>query len=49
VGADRLVLFHHEPQHSDDALEQLEERARELTSSDRSPPLLAREGATIDL
>ena len=49
VGADRLVLFHHEPEHSDGALEKLEERARALTSADRSPPLLAREGTTIDV
>jgi phosphoribosyl 1,2-cyclic phosphodiesterase len=49
VGADRLVLFHHEPQHSDEALEQLEERARALTSASRSAPILAREGATLEL
>jgi phosphoribosyl 1,2-cyclic phosphodiesterase len=49
VGADRLVLFHHDPEHSDEALEQLEERARALTSTDRTPPLLAREGTTIDV
>ena len=49
VGAGRLVLFHHEPEHSDEALEKLEERARALTSANRTPPLLAREGATIDV
>jgi len=47
VGADRLVLFHHEPEHSDETLEELEERARALTSLDRSAPVLAREGETI--
>ena len=49
VGADRLVLFHHDPQHSDGALEELEERARALTSANRTPPLLAREGTTLDV
>jgi phosphoribosyl 1,2-cyclic phosphodiesterase len=49
VGADLLVLFHHEPGHSDEALEVLEERARALTSTDRPPPVLAREGTTIDV
>ena len=49
VDAGRLVLFHHEPSHSDRALEQLEERARELTRSGESSPVLAREGMVIDL
>jgi phosphoribosyl 1,2-cyclic phosphodiesterase len=49
VGANRLVLFHHEPNHSDRALEELEERARELTGDDRQPPMLAREGMVIEL
>ena len=48
VGADRLVLFHHEPEHSDEMLERLEQQARALTPVDRTPPLLAREGSTID-
>lgn len=49
VGARRLVLFHHEPDHSDRVLEKLEERARELTGDDREPPVLAREGMTLEL
>jgi phosphoribosyl 1,2-cyclic phosphodiesterase len=49
VGADRLVLFHHEPEHSDLALEELEKRAEALTVGDRATPLLAREGATLDV
>ena len=49
VGADRLVLFHHDPEHSDEALERLEEEARALTPAGRAAPLLARERATIDL
>ncbi|HST17396.1 MAG TPA: MBL fold metallo-hydrolase [Gaiellaceae bacterium] len=49
VGARRLVLFHHEPEHSDRVLEELEQRARALTADDREPPLLAREGMTLEL
>ena len=49
VDAGRLVLFHHEPDRSDHALELLQERARELTGDERAPPLLAREGLSIDL
>jgi phosphoribosyl 1,2-cyclic phosphodiesterase len=48
VGAGRLVLFHHEPQRSDEALEQLEARARELGGSGE-PPVLAREGMVLEL
>jgi len=49
VDARRLVLFHHEPQRSDRALESLEDRARELTGGEQLPPMLAREGMVIDL
>jgi phosphoribosyl 1,2-cyclic phosphodiesterase len=49
VGADRLVLFHHEPNHGDLELEALEERARELSGQDGEPPALAREGMVIEL
>ena len=49
VGADRLVLFHHEPERADRALESLEQRARELTPADRSPPELAREGMILEV
>jgi phosphoribosyl 1,2-cyclic phosphodiesterase len=50
VSARRLVLFHHEPRHSDAMLEQLEDRARELTRGDDGPsPTLAHEGMVIDL
>ena len=49
VGAKRLVLFHHEPNHSDKDLEQLEDRARELTRSLDRAPVLAREGMLLDL
>jgi phosphoribosyl 1,2-cyclic phosphodiesterase len=49
VGAKRLVLFHHEPNHSDLELEVLEDRARELSDSLERAPVLAREGMSIDL
>jgi phosphoribosyl 1,2-cyclic phosphodiesterase len=47
VEAERLVLFHHEPQHDDAALDALESRARELANG--STPELAREGMVVDL
>ena len=49
VGAKRLVLFHHEPNHSDKDLEQLEDRAGELNRSLDHAPTLAREGMVIEL
>jgi len=49
VAARRLVLFHHEPNHSDKDLEQLEDRAGELSRSLDRPPTLAREGMVIEL
>jgi phosphoribosyl 1,2-cyclic phosphodiesterase len=49
VGAGRLVLFHHEPDHSDRELEALEQRARELAAADVEAPVLAREGMVLDL
>ena len=49
VGAGRLVLFHHEPDHSDSALELLEDRARELTAPGALLPMLAREGMVIEV
>lgn len=48
VGARRLVLFHHEPAHSDADLEELEERARSLFGSS-GEPTLARENMRIEL
>jgi len=47
--AGRLVLFHHDPEHSDRVLEELEERARRLTGKDGEPPVLAREGMTLEV
>jgi phosphoribosyl 1,2-cyclic phosphodiesterase len=49
VDARRLVLFHHEPERSDHALESLEDRARELTRSEQLQPVLAREGMVLEL
>ena len=49
VSAHSLVLFHHDPEHSDGRLEELEQRARDLTGEDRDPPLLAREGMTLEI
>jgi phosphoribosyl 1,2-cyclic phosphodiesterase len=47
VDARRLVLFHHEPQHDDDELARLEERACELCGDRYDQPLLAREGLVL--
>ena len=49
VGARRLVLFHHEPRHSDALLERLEARARTLANGNAGQPTLAREGMVIDI
>jgi phosphoribosyl 1,2-cyclic phosphodiesterase len=49
VRARRLVLFHHEPDHSDDLLSDLEGRARSLADRDEEPPTLAREGMVLEL
>jgi phosphoribosyl 1,2-cyclic phosphodiesterase len=49
VGARRLILFHHEPRHSDGSLERLEARARSLAGRDEGRPVLAREGMVVEL
>jgi phosphoribosyl 1,2-cyclic phosphodiesterase len=50
AGAHQLMLFHHEPRHSDHALERLEDRARELAAAEGlAPPALAREGMVVEL
>ena len=43
----RLILFHHDPLHTDEDLIELLARARELWDGAGSPPELAREGETI--
>jgi phosphoribosyl 1,2-cyclic phosphodiesterase len=45
----RLVLFHHDPLHTDDQLQSLEDRARELWGEDGAPPELAREKTTVQV
>jgi phosphoribosyl 1,2-cyclic phosphodiesterase len=49
VGAERLMLFHHEPLHDDDALDRLEARARELAGRNGDSLALAREGTVLEL
>jgi phosphoribosyl 1,2-cyclic phosphodiesterase len=49
LGARRLVLFHHEPAHSDESLERLETEARAAVPGNGHPPELAREGMVIEL
>jgi ribonuclease BN (tRNA processing enzyme) len=49
VGARRLLLFHHEPTHSDASLERLEDRARELADGAGQTPALAHEGMVLEL
>jgi ribonuclease BN (tRNA processing enzyme) len=45
----RLLLFHHDPLHTDEQLRSLESRARELWGDDGVPPELAREGMTVQV
>jgi phosphoribosyl 1,2-cyclic phosphodiesterase len=49
VGARGVLLFHHEPKHSDDSLERLEARAQSLAGRDEVHPTLAREGMVVEL
>jgi ribonuclease BN (tRNA processing enzyme) len=49
VGARRLVLFHHEPRHTDVSLERLEAHARSLVGRNEDRPALAREGMVLEL
>jgi phosphoribosyl 1,2-cyclic phosphodiesterase len=49
AGARRLVLFHHDPSHPDDALERLRSQAQTLAAVDDEPPALAHEGMVVDL
>jgi phosphoribosyl 1,2-cyclic phosphodiesterase len=48
VGARRMLMFHHDPLHTDADLEALEARARSL-SRNGSRPELAREGMVLEL
>ena len=49
VGSGRLYLFHHEPEHSDESLLALEERARSVAGRNGVEPELAREGMVVEL
>jgi phosphoribosyl 1,2-cyclic phosphodiesterase len=49
TGARRLVLFHHDPQHTDDDLDVHQARARELWQGGDAPPELAYEGMELSL
>ncbi|HVM12288.1 MAG TPA: MBL fold metallo-hydrolase [Actinomycetota bacterium] len=45
----QLVMFHHDPLHTDDELERMLDRARELWGERPNPPVLAHEGMDLDL
>lgn len=47
--ASQLVLFHHDPGHGDAQLETLLDAARELWGDGGDPPVLAREGMTLEV
>jgi phosphoribosyl 1,2-cyclic phosphodiesterase len=49
VGARRLLLFHHDPMHSDGSLERLEAAAQSLSQGNGLSPALAREGMVVEL
>lgn len=49
TGARKLVMFHHDPAHSDEALEEMEREAATLWGPDTEPPALAASGTTIEL
>jgi phosphoribosyl 1,2-cyclic phosphodiesterase len=49
VGARGLLLFHHEPMHSDGSLERLEARAQSLAGRNGLQLGLAREGMVVEL
>jgi phosphoribosyl 1,2-cyclic phosphodiesterase len=49
TGAKRLLLFHHDPVHTDEDLDAHCERAKELWGGSGAPPELAREGMEIEL
>jgi ribonuclease BN (tRNA processing enzyme) len=46
---ERLLLFHHDPLHTDTELEALQQRARELWRGEGAPPALAYEGLELTL
>jgi phosphoribosyl 1,2-cyclic phosphodiesterase len=49
TGAKKLLMFHHDPTHDDDTLEEIEQKAIDAWGPDGTPPSLAATGMTIDL
>ncbi len=49
TGVERLVLFHHDPMHGDDQLEEMRERVLERWRVDPGRCTIAAEGATIEV
>lgn len=49
TGAKKLIMFHHDPAHSDDTLEAMEREAMNLWGNESAPPSLAATAMTIDL
>jgi phosphoribosyl 1,2-cyclic phosphodiesterase len=49
TGVKQLMLFHHDPMHSDDQLDSKLARARELWGDSGFPPELAREGTELEI
>jgi phosphoribosyl 1,2-cyclic phosphodiesterase len=49
TGVKQLMLFHHDPMHNDDALDEKLARARELWGASDRPPELAREGGELEI
>jgi phosphoribosyl 1,2-cyclic phosphodiesterase len=49
LGARRIVLFHHEPHHSDEILSGLEDHAQALVRPEKDRAALAREGMVVAL
>jgi phosphoribosyl 1,2-cyclic phosphodiesterase len=48
-GTGRLLLFHHDPSHSDQVLERMQSQARALAGDNGEPPTLASEGMVVDV
>ena len=48
-GVKQLVLFHHDPKHTDADLELMEAHARRLWGESGKGPILAHEGMQLDL
>jgi ribonuclease BN (tRNA processing enzyme) len=45
----RLIMFHHDPLHTDEKLEEMRAEAVELWGDGSEPPVLAAEGMELDL